>query len=258
MSQLLNLQRQFANHIYNQQNKDIFKSLYQSEISNQDKLEIYRNNIFGNLQSALTLTFANCKKIIGDEKFAFLIQKYIKKFHSKSGNLEDFGDQFPKLIKNFQKKLDLPIFLSQIAQIEWLCNLIYFYPESENIDIASLQNLSPDQLFQVNFQLDKSCHLIKSKYPIYEILNGHKEELKEINLAQQKTQFIIIERANSKVNLTKLDAVEYQFLRLISKQKTIYQIFKNIRAKNKDFDIGALVTKFVSARIINNFYVRNN
>lgn len=255
MSKLFRLQENFANHLYQPENHTIFSEINQGKATPSERLNIYRNNVFGNFETSLELTFVITKKIVGNEFFSFLVEQYNQKYFSTSGNLEDFGEFFPTLIQDLETKHNLP-YLADIAAVEWLFNVAYFSASPLEIDLAKLQSLPHEQFMELYFSLHPSCHLFASNYAIYDIWTSYKKDNKKINLEEQKAQFILIERCNFAVNIQELTAIEYKFLKLIQKQKNIYQIFEIIGSESENFDIGSLVGKFISSKIINNFYVR--
>ncbi len=99
MSKLLRLQQDFASHIYKKSDKKILREISHSSVEAQARLNIYRNNILGNFESILSEIFCVTKKILGEKKFGELAKKYCQKFPSKSGDLNEFGRDFPKFLK---------------------------------------------------------------------------------------------------------------------------------------------------------------
>ncbi len=249
---LSDLQEQFANHIYNQNNLKIFSKINSSKIDIRQRMDIYRNNIFSSFDDSLSLTYESTKNIVGDDYFYKIIKQYHHKYHSKSGNLEDYGQYFPKFIKSLEKEHKLP-YLTDLANLEWFYNLSYFSKDAKPIDIKKLQSLSEDDFMSLYFNLHPSCYLIASKYPIYSIWSKDK-----INLEEKKGQFIIIEGSSFKVNIHNLAKAEYGFLKMIEEKKNIYQIHETLSLNKEDFDIGSLINKFVSCKIITNFNVKND
>ena len=255
---LAKLQENFANHIYNKNELKILEEIQASDIATDQRLDIYRNNVFSNFDEALALTYKIIKKIVGEDYFSYLTKEYNKKYYSNSGNLEDYGKYFPDMIESFLPNHKL-VYLADIAKLEWFYNLAYFSKEAEDIDVQKLQSLNEDEFMKLFFELHSSCFLIKSKYPIYSIRQMNQaDQNKKVKFKENDSQFIIIEKSQLRVNLHQLTNIEYEFLELIQKSKNIYEIYEILAAKQENFDVGAFVNKFISLRIITNFRIGND
>jgi hypothetical protein len=255
---LARLQEKFAKNIYDQDNLEICANVNSSKIDINDRLDIYRGNVLGSFEDALSMTYPITHKIVGDDCFENFISKYNHSYRSNSGNLEDYGDKFPKLIKDLEKDHKL-LYLSDVAKLEWFYNLAYFCKDAQVIDIKKLQSLSEEDFMTLSFELHPTCHIIASKYKIYSIWDENRQENinKEINLEENKGQFIMIERSSFKVNVHELTKIEYLFLELTKEGKNIYQIHEVLGNEKEGFDIGFLINKFISSSIITNFKIKN-
>jgi hypothetical protein len=255
---LAELQKNFAKHIYNKSDSAIIPKISSKDICALERLNIYRNNVLGSFDDALTLTYPITKKIVGDDCFQSLIKNYHQKYTSTSGDLEEYGQLFPKLIKDLQSEHNLA-YLSNIATLEWHYNLSYFSIEVPNINLKKLQSLDNESFMSLTLKTHPSCHLLSSKYPIYSIWEiNNSDSREEVNLEKENEQYILISRADFKVNVEQLSKTEYSFLNMIQKQNNIYKIYESLSIKNKNFDIGTLINKFISSKIIINFKTEND
>ena len=236
---LKELQTNFADHLYNKNNK-ICAVISPSKISPENRLQVYRNNVFGNFDGVLESIFEVTKKIIGEEEFEKLAKKYHQKYYSQSGDLNDYGEFFPKV---FSTKI-----LKELAELEWLFHRSYFAPDRTKIDLKKLQNLNEEKFFKLKFKLHPSCHLLASNYPIYRIWKNHKKKT-------GKKEFILIERALDNCQIHNLSEVEFQFLKQIEEGKNIYKIYQKMAKQNHQFDIGTLINKYVSIGILSDFRI---
>lgn len=232
---LKELQKQFAIHLYKPKQEKIFSEIRLDKVLPKNRLQIYRNNVFGNFDSVLEMIYPTVKDLLGKEQFQELCSQYHQKHHSKSGNLDEYGKYFAKFIK----KHKMP-YLSDIAGLEWLYHLAYFSKDIEKFAIEKFQKLKEKDLFKVKFKLHPSAYLFTSKYPIYSIWKNKKANLKT------KKEFILIERAILKTGIHNLLEPEFLFLKHIKNGKNLYQIYQNLEKKFVGFDIGSLINKFIS------------
>ena len=240
---LLNkLQNNFAKHIFNRKAIAITSSLPYSNQEALARLNIYRNNVFGNFYSVLSSIYAVVKKIVGEKKFKKFVEEYQNKYHSTNGNLDNYGDKFPLFLKKQE-----PGFLSDLAQLELYYHQCYFAREVENFDIKKFQKLAPEKFFDLKFELHPSCFLMKSEFAIFSIW---KKEAKK-NIKINKPEFALIERVYDSCQIHKLSEVEFIFLDNLTKKKTLYFIYQKIsKLAKEEFDIGQIMNRFIANKVI--------
>lgn len=247
---LKELQEQFANQIYNPKNDKIFSEIKSQNISVADLLSVYRNNIFGNFDSVLKTIYPSIKKLVGDDCFDNLCKKYHQQYPSKSGNLDEYGKYFYKLVMDLENEHKLA-YLKDLSKLEWKYHFAYFALDVADFEIEKFQNLKEKDLFKVKFKLHPSCCLMASKYPIDSIWKFSKTNgRKKLNLKNLKKESILIERAKWRTNITNLLDTEFLFLKQIKQGQNLYQIYQNLSKENPNFDIGFLINKYISGGVI--------
>lgn len=251
---LFSLQKNFTNHLIESKKTAIINILPYSKTESLARLNIYRNNVFGNFESVLSSTFEVVKKIVGEKYFQQLITEYIKNYPSKSGNLDLYGESFAKLIKKQLSQHRL-LYLEDVAKIEFLYHKSYFAKNAKkSFDLEKFKKLKPQDYQNLTFKLHPSCYLISSNFPIYEIwqnnLNNSKKQIKVI----EKEQFLLIDRSLNQSKISKISQAEYLFLKLINKKKKLYETYEEIcRITNQEIDIGSFLNKFISSAILVDF-----
>ncbi len=245
MSDLAKLQENFCAHIFNRNRKNITKSLPYSNQETLARLNIYRNNVFGNFEGVLESIFPLVKKISGAKEFKKIVENYCVKNPSLSGNLNLFGDNFPKFLK--------PL-LSDIARLELASHHCYYAAEVADFDIKNFQNLAPEKLFKLRFELHPSCFFIESRFAIFNIWQNFINDKKIKKTAPKKTEILLVERGRGNCAVQKLSPVEFIFLQNLHNKKTLYQTYQKMVKVSKDCDIGSILNKFISLRIITKFY----
>ncbi len=165
MTKLLNLQRQFAGHLHKKSDSGVLQEISGSKIGALARLNIYRNNVCGGFESVLSSNFSVTKEILGAEKFEQLLIKYCKKFPSKSGDLNEFGTDFPKFISRAK-----PSYLKDLARLELLHHQAYFVEKTnKKFDLKTFQKLPVENFINLIFSLDPTCFLLASKFAIFSI-----------------------------------------------------------------------------------------
>jgi hypothetical protein len=247
--QVLKSQQQFADHIFDRRKVSILNSLPYSSQEALARLNIYRNNVFGNFSSVLSSIFEVTKKIIGEEKFEELVEKYCVKFSSKSGNLDDYGSEFPQFLKKIK-----PAFLLDLAMLEWLYHQSYFSADAKNFDVEKFKKISAEKFQNLQFELHPSCFLMESKFAIFLLWKNNVENKKQKIRPAKKSEFIMVERVSGKSMIHKISPAEFIFLSNLNRKKNLYETYKKIsRVTKKPCDIGKILSKFIELGVIINF-----
>lgn len=246
--ELLDLQRNFVSHLKNKNDKNILKQIKSSsDIEKLARLNIYRNNVFGGFESALSDIYEITKKKLGSEQFDKFACEYILKYPSKSGNLNDYGKYFPELIKKKLKKHKIN-YLYELSNLEALLYSTHFLDdEKRKFDLIKFKKISPEKFQNLKFNLNLTVSLIKPKYPIYSIFKGKK--------VIKKQEYLMVERTSGIAEISELSKEEFLFLNLLKKGKNLYQIFEIIAKECQKFDIGTTLNKFISNAVIVDFRV---
>jgi len=236
---LRDLQKNFANHIFNKADKKILSQVFHSDYETLERINIYRNNILGNFEAVLNSTFLVTKKILGGKKFEELSQKYYRRFPSKSGDLNEYGKDFPQILKSHK-----PSYLKDLAQLELLYHQAFFVKKTKEFDLKSFKKILPEDLANLIFILDPAASLFVSKFAIFSIW---KSEKKIKNYAKSQSMLICADK------ILKLNEEEFLFLTEIKKRKKLYEIYRTLCKKNKKINIGKLISQFITNGVITNW-----
>jgi hypothetical protein len=253
MKKTKELQQDFCAHLFDNKSKKIINSLPYSNQEALARLNIYRNNVFGNFESVLSSIYPAIKRLVGEDYFEKLVVDFCKKYPSRSGNLDDFGSEFPQFLKQIQRRHKLP-YLPDTARLELFFHQAYFCKDAVDFDLKKFQKIPPENFFDLTFKLHPSCFLITSKFPIFSIWQSNVSEKKPKKLSLQQAESAIISKALGQVEIIKLSAAEFIFLQNLSQGKNLFETYKKILRSTKiDCNIGEILQKFVAAKIINNF-----
>lgn len=139
MRDLKTLQYDFMRAIYE---KNGFENYLQSP-EYIENFDIYINNCYLGLVENLKSKFPICEKLLGQDYFKLICEKYIKSHPLNFGQSNSFGDAFSEFLIEALKEFDLA-FVSQIARIEWA---------KFNAEIAKSQNSIGFEEIQNSFQI---------------------------------------------------------------------------------------------------------
>jgi hypothetical protein len=238
MKNILELQQSFNDHIFDKSKKKILSVLPYNSSEALERLQIYRNNVLGNVREVLSSIYPVIKKILGEKKFKKLAHEYAKKFPSKSGNLDDFGKKLPQFVSRMK-----PAYLKELAQFELLVHETYFVRAiEEKFDLEKFKKIPQEKFPNLVFFLDPSCVFFTSKFAIFSIWK------KEKNLKDflKKESAVIFSGGAEGLN-----DVELQFLSLVKKKKKFYEIYETLCKKfKKEIDVGKIMNRFIENGVI--------
>jgi len=229
MKNLKILQNQFIDGIFKESDK-ILSSILEKNIDVNERLDIYRNNVYGALSNALRITFSHVFAVLKEKKFNKIAYEYIDKNRSNSGNMDDYGAGFPDFLQNKNE------FLADLARLDWLFLQAYLAKNETEIDLPYLQKLSPEKLGDIKFRITKSLYFLDSDFNLLKINNRKKHK--------NKLHFIIY-RSGNEVVIEKISKKEIYFLNLVRQDLTMFEVYKKC-----GFAIDKYLQKFIQNRIL--------
>jgi len=132
------------------------------------RLQVYRNNVVGNLTGALRLTFPAVERLVGPDFFAAAAVRFIAVEPPRRANLYDWGDGFAGFLEAFAPAASLP-YLADVARLEWAVGRALHAPEAPALDVQALAQLTEDQQDSVRFRAHPSVSLLTLAHPAHRI-----------------------------------------------------------------------------------------
>lgn len=199
---LKNIQKAFLNAVYHNSTMD---GIIENGINSDERMAIYRNNVKTSLIDTIIATYPLCAKLTDERFLRYAANEYIKAHPSKSGNLDDYGDQFASFLKTFEPCKDLP-YLPELATFEWTKQQSYLATDAEQKKLAKPTpgtTLNPKPatfLLKFNHRIDRLVQFIKeaSSAPSTPDLQG--------------SSYTVITRPELEVNVFWLDQRWYEML----------------------------------------------
>ncbi|ABZ78737.1 hypothetical protein Shal_4197 [Shewanella halifaxensis HAW-EB4] len=199
----------------------------------QDRVEIYRNNAFQALLSALQLVFPVCQAVVGEICFTQLVRGYGQKHPLIDSHLNSYGQHFPQWLAQevsqhaaFKELLYLP----ELAQLEWLLNQSYYamdldrFMQPPNCTLEQLAKLSEQAQLQAVLLLRPDLALLSCHYPVQEVWNRHNAQQELTEQMGSGTSYLLIHRERFKAQFSVIDATRMQLLNGLSAGQTLMQI----------------------------------
>lgn len=253
---LKKIQSIFAQSIYADENA-ILTKIKPSTIANNERLQIYKDNVLITLNQNLKAKYEAVCKLVDERFFKYVANEYIKNYHPTSGNLDEYGESFADFLRDFPATKELK-YLPDIARLEWALHTAYFAADAEKIDSSALSKINPEQLGELHFTLHPSAQIITSAFPIekiYLLAMGLSEENIDINSGGEN---ILVVRPEYKIEMMVIDNAEASFLTELESGKNLFQAFEDANAIDNNFDLGMALQKFLGNGVFVEFNVSNS
>jgi hypothetical protein len=256
---LAELQRNFISDCLSgklrQNNILLAKEIDSSVISAQGLMGIYQNSAIANITNSLILTYPVIEKLVGSAFFSEMCREFIYVTWPKSGNMDDYGIEFPNFIAEFEHAKHL-IYLKDVARLEWAFHKSSLANDAIIIDWSTLAQVS--DVLQLTFLVTPSLSLINSVFPIDKIWHINQENASpdiEVDLTgeQDNDTFIVLFRQQLKTVILPITAGEFTLLNAFGKGETFEQAIVVASAKQADFSIDDSLKKFIELGVIIGF-----
>ena len=138
------------------------------KLSGARRLEVYRHNVIANLRGALQDIFPVVKRIVGDAFFLHAADRFIRATASRSGDLNQFGREWPAFLADYAHATELP-YLADVARLEWAWHECFHAADVAPMDLGRLASVDPQEHGSLLFRLHPAVRLLASAFPIQRI-----------------------------------------------------------------------------------------
>lgn len=246
MLTLTNLQKQFALALNDEDAQIINHIRPSTRLDSQHHFGIYRNSVCGALQKVLKEIFPVCLKLVGEDFFLAMSNRYIQVTPSYSPDLGDYGDTFADFIANFPPASSVP-YLADVARLEWAWHRIFEAPESKSINFQKLAECYETQGENIIFALPEGSFLLNSIYPIHQIWEMNQSDNDEqLILEDNQTFYFLVWRQHLEMRIDNLTADEWQLLTWVNKGLTLAEICARVEKNLPHISVSEYFQHFVT------------
>ncbi len=188
------------------------------------RLDIYRHNVLSNLRGALKDIFPVVHRIVGDAFFLHAADQFIEATPSRSGDLNQFGREWPAFIAAYPHASELP-YLGDVARLEWAWHECFHAADAAPLDIARLAAIDPAAHGALVFCLHPAVRLQESAFPLLRIWRVNQPDFvgdMAIDWGRGGDALLIRrERDGVEVVIESLSAGDFRFLGELRAQRTL-------------------------------------
>ena len=179
---LQDLQQHFVQAVTAGNDESITSLIIGNGMTQQQRLDIYRNNVRAAIHHTMVQTFPTIHALVGDDFFYGCIKHYLENHTPTSSNLDEYGGAFSVFLQQFKPAESIP-YLADMAELEWLIHSAHHHHHSA---------------------------LIESDYPVHHIWQMHQDEQVKTTVLDENVHYrILVHAADDAVHLRELTEAEY-------------------------------------------------
>ena len=220
----------------------------------RSRFGIYRGNTTANAVKALGAAYPVIEKIVGAEFFSGLAGEYESRFHSVSGDLNEYGASFAAFLAGFPPAAEMP-YLAEVARLEWQVHRAHYAADPAPFDPARLASVPPEHQLQLRPRPHPACHILHSAYPLARLWEVHQDRFSgefEVDFSQGPTHALVF-RPRFRVEVAQIGDAEAAFLAAALEGKTLETALAAAQSRKPSFDLGRSLSEWVESSVIVDF-----
>ncbi len=225
-----------------------------------ERLAIYRRNVYGNLTSTLREIYPVVLKLVGDAFFTHAARLYIAKYPSTSGDLNDFGTEFAAFLAEYPHARALT-YLADVAKLEWHWHTAFHAADTQPMDMARLGVVAEDDIGKLRLALAPSAVLMRSYHPLQSIWLANQPEYEDEAKGgiaidwEAGEQFFLLHRNIYDVEIRTLSHAQFLFLSQIADGQNLSTCLESAFQIDGQFDLQRFLISCVQSGVIVDFKV---
>ncbi len=236
--------------------ESVLAKIEAGNLTEQKRLNIYRNNVFSNYRNALEAVYPAIASLVGADYFRAAAHRYIERYASVSGDIHRFGEDFGELLASLPGAVDLA-YLPDVARLEWAVHAAFHAANVERLDSRRLQAVPTDQYPNLRFVLNPAARLLKSHFPIWQIWRVNLPDYRgdqHVDLGEGPESLLVMRR-NFVMEVEAIAAAEFAILDAFSRHESFGDALDVGVAIDPILDVGAFLQRYVHSETIVDFSV---
>jgi hypothetical protein len=255
MLSLRNLQRTMAGAILQASDVERLDCLRARTAPAVRRLRVYRNNVRATLTGALESGYPVALRLLGAEYFQVLALRYVRDYPSRSGNLIDYGSEFPTFLESITELQSLS-YLPDVARLERLMHEAYSAAEPRRLNLEALAEVPPCRYEELRFAIHPSARLLASSYPVLRIWQtnqpGHAGD-PQVSLEEGGDLLLVIRR-NLEIEIERLSPGEFTLIYQLEQGRNMRYACESALAAEPDLCVATALRSHVARHTLCGFH----
>jgi hypothetical protein len=199
------------------------------------RLEVYANTVAVNRRNVLRAVYPVVERLVGEEFFAYAADSFARSFPSQSGNLDDYGAEFPDFLAGFAPAAYLP-YLPDVARLELTIDRLTVAADPSPL-ARTVEAIGGDEYFA----LSPACRLVGSSFPVLRIwqVNQPERDGNDIVDLGQGPAYLLVYRNGFVVEIAEIGPAEFTLLSRLAAGVSAGAAIAAALERAADFDAAA-------------------
>jgi hypothetical protein len=215
------------------------------------RIEIYRNNVFGNYRKALAATFPVVRRLVGTAFFNAAVDAFVRAHPSTRGDVNRYGGDLPSFLAAYGPTRTLA-YLPDVARLEWTVDQSAIAADAPPFSLAALASLREDAYATLRFVLHPSAQFVESRYPILHIWQVNQPEYEgaaDVDLGEGGDS-LLVARSSRGVAVERLKPGEAVLLRAFAANAPLGAAASRASEAESSFDLPAALRRHVANHVL--------
>lgn len=237
-SMLAQIPSDFTNHFEN------------GKIPVTERLEVYHNNIIGNITDAILAVFPTLNILLGEQFLRQTIRQFIFENPPRASLIQDNANGFDYFLAQ-QKFIKQYPYIPDMARFELALHSAYYAKDTAPLMPDDLSGIKPDQFYDLRIHIAPSVTLLESAYDIMQLYKycQNPEQLEKPDFATQHKHFFLIWRQDLMCQFIPLQGDEFLFLKLLQKDNSLGKSTEETLEECENFNVGSFLEKALNLKI---------
>lgn len=212
-------------------------------------LAIYRNAVFANYRNALAATYRVVRELTGAPFFGAAVDAFALAHPSTGGDLNVYGSEFAAFLTTYPYARDLR-YLPDVARLEWAMDEAQRAADatgSAEATLAALGAIPAGDVALQRFNLDPSCRLLRSQFPVMRIWQVHQAEFagKPHVAFDGPPDLLMVRREDGAVVVERLPPGDFAWLDALQGGADLTRALEAAQTADATFDLGTALRAYL-------------
>jgi hypothetical protein len=214
-------------------------------LSARQRLQVYRNNMAESLIAALAAVYPVVARLVGTGFFRHAAKACVSAHPSRSGNLQDFGGEFPGFLRAYRPAGQLP-YLPDVAALEWAVHRAYHEAELPGLTLQRPAQVPAAQQAGLRLRLQPCARFVESRYPVLRIWQANQPEARDdestISLDEGGVNLLVVQHA-LEIEFRFLGPAESRWLCALADEASLADATRRALDVDPSFDLMAVLAR---------------
>ena len=196
--------------------------------------DVYRGGYLARLTEQLGETFATVWRVLGDQDFFALCERYIAAHRSDSYNLSDYGRDFPTFLECGENLREFS-FLPDLARLELAFHDLFHAPQHTSLEAAELA-ATPD-LASSRLRFGDAVRMLGFDSRVYRLFQHRSDETPPDLSGIDTPEHVLLFKQGDEVRARVVDAATARGLEAMAAGATVEQALEQVTASHPDFGV---------------------